>query len=74
MSLASIELLEPPVNGFTNAVDLLSQIRALKVEPKRLQSIAPALGVLSNDRALRRPLRQALRFAEVDLLPRQALA
>src|SRR2546426_1135462 len=65
--LAAIEFLETPVHSFPKAFDLLSQIRALKVEAKRFQSVTPALCILSNGRALLRALRQALGFAEVDL-------
>ena len=66
--LAAIEFLQTLVNSFADALDLLPQVRALKVEPKRLQSVAPARRIPSNDRTLGGALRQALVFAEVNLL------
>jgi hypothetical protein len=56
MPFAPIEFLETPVHGFSDALDLSSKIRALKVEAKGLHRVAPALCVPSNDRALRRAL------------------
>ena len=67
--LATIQFLQAPVHSFPEAFDLLSQIRALKVEAKRIQRVTPALCILSNDGARLRALRQTLGFAEVDLLP-----
>ena len=42
VSFAAIEFLEAPVHSLPKALDLLSKIRALKVEPKRLQSRHPS--------------------------------
>ena len=68
VSFAAIEFLEAPMHSFSQALNLLSEIRALKVEAKRLQSVTPALCILSHDRALWRTLSEALGFAEIDLL------
>ena len=67
--LAAIKFLQTRVHRFPKPFDFRSQIRDLKVEAKCLQSITPALCILSDNRALGRDLRQALSFAEVDLLP-----
>ena len=66
--LTALEFLQALVNSFPDVFDLLPQIRALKVDAKRLERVAPTRRVLSNDRALRGALRQTLAFAEVNLL------
>jgi hypothetical protein len=65
---AAIEFLEAPMHSFPQALNFLSEIRAVKVETKRLQSVTPALRILSHDRAIWCTLCQALGFAEIDLL------
>jgi hypothetical protein len=66
--LAALEFLHTLVNSFSDSFDLLPKVRALKVDPKRLQSVAPTRSIFSNDRTLQSALRPALALAEVNLL------
>ena len=47
VSFAALELLEPPVHDLPEVFDFLPKIGALKVEPKRLQLVTPAVSVLA---------------------------
>ena len=67
-SLAACEFLETSMHSRAKAVHLPAKAVTMKVGAKRLELIAPAAGVLSNDRAFRRTLSEALTFMEVDLL------
>ena len=66
VALAAIDIWNPAVDSLTKAFDLGPRSGALKVEPKRLKGVAPALSVLTNDRALSPPVR-GTSFAKVDL-------